>query len=109
MRAFQGTFAVDIWSIKCCVVDIWSIFGFFFGGRYSIKPQWPACMEQLPGLLAAAHGGGGATGGATIGQPGAAVAAAVGQLEPCHLGRDKMKRYNSGEIGKRSRSLRWHS
>ena len=30
MRAFQGTFAVDIWSIKCCVVDIWSIFGFFF-------------------------------------------------------------------------------
>ena len=30
MRAFQGTFAVDIWSIKCCVVDIWSIFVFFF-------------------------------------------------------------------------------
>ena len=30
MRAFQGTFAVDIWSIKCCVVDIWSIFGLFF-------------------------------------------------------------------------------
>ena len=30
MRAFQGTFAVDIWSIKCCVVDIWSIFGGFF-------------------------------------------------------------------------------
>ena len=30
MRAFQGTFAVDIWSIKCCVVDIWSIFGVFF-------------------------------------------------------------------------------
>ena len=29
MRAFQGTFAFDIWSIKCCVVDIWSIFGFF--------------------------------------------------------------------------------
>ena len=42
MRAFQGTFAVDIWSIKCCVVDIWSIFVCFFGGRYSIKPQWPA-------------------------------------------------------------------
>ena len=30
MCAFQGTFAVDIWSIKCCVVDIWSIFGVFF-------------------------------------------------------------------------------
>ena len=30
MRAFQGTFAVDIWSIKCCVVDIWSIFGVSF-------------------------------------------------------------------------------
>ena len=30
MRAFQGTFAVDIWPIKCCVVDIWSIFGLFF-------------------------------------------------------------------------------
>ena len=71
--------------------------------------QFQQYMEQLPGLLAAAHGGGGATGGATTGQPGAAVAAAVGQLEPCHLGRDKMKRYNSGEIGKRRRSLRWHS
>ena len=37
---------VDIWSIKCCVVDIWSIFGGFFGGQYSIKPQWPACRRK---------------------------------------------------------------
>ena len=30
MRAFQGTFVVEIWSIKCCVVDIWSIFRIYF-------------------------------------------------------------------------------
>ena len=44
MRAFQGTFAVDIWSIKCCVVNIWSIFGFFF---------WWSIFDKTPvaGLL----------------------------------------------------------
>ena len=48
MRAFQGTFAVDIWSIKCCVVDIWSIFGFFFW--WSIFDKTPVAGLLLVGL-----------------------------------------------------------
>ena len=58
--------------------------------------QFQEYMERLPGLWAAqaaAAGGGGAAGGAAMVQPGAGAAAAVGQLGPCHLGRDKMKRY----------------
>ena len=58
--------------------------------------QFQEYMERLPGLWAAqaaAAGGGGAAGGVAMVQPGAGAAAAVGQLGPCHLGRDKMKRY----------------
>ena len=45
MCAFQGTFAVDIWSIKCCVVDIWSIFGVFFW--WSIFDKTPVASLNL--------------------------------------------------------------
>ena len=45
MCAFQGTFAVDIWSIKCCVVDIWSIFGFFVW--WSIFDKTPLASLEL--------------------------------------------------------------
>ena len=56
--------------------------------------QFQQYMDQLPVLLVAAHGGGGAAGGAAIVQPGASrAAAASGQLGPCHLERDKIKRY----------------
>ena len=55
--------------------------------------QFRQYMEQLPAMLVAAHGGGGAAGGAAMVQPGAGAAAVMGQLGPCHLGRDKMKRY----------------
>ena len=58
--------------------------------------QFQEYMERLPGLWAAqaaAAGGVGPAGGAAMVQPGAGAAAAVGQLGPCHLGRDKMERY----------------
>ena len=51
MRAFQGTFAVDIWSIKCCVVDIWSIFGGFFWWSIFDKTPVAGLIGSCPWLL----------------------------------------------------------